>query len=189
MLSLARSLDSSSGLIAILGVGAAVLGLCAVVACLCGKKDRVGTLLMELFFIEVSGLAIFMALGLEEIEGAESSAKLMPLLWAPPLLCVSVFQFVRHWTAVSASAVRHGRFDKVFLTFAVAAITISQFQLLGFFLCTSIMLVVMMLLLGERRFLLIVATAALWGFFAWFAFNKVLMLGLPAGTLLISIFA
>lgn len=189
MLSLARSLDSSSGLIAILGVGAAVLGLCAIVAFLCGKKDMVGTLLMELFFIEVSGLAIFMALGLEEIEGAESSAKLMPLLWATPLLCVSVFQLVRHWTAESASAVRHGRFDRVFLTFAVAAITISQFQLLGFFLCTSIMLVVMMLLLGERRFLLIVATAALWGFFAWFAFNKVLMLGLPAGTLLTSIFA
>ena len=189
MLSLARSLDSSSGLIAIWGVGAAVLGFCAVVACLYGKKDRVGTLLMELFFIEVSGLAIFMALGLEEIEGAESSAKLMPLLWATPLLCVSVFQFVRHWTAESASAVRHGRFDRVFLTFAVAAITISQFQLLGFFLSTSIMLVVMMLLVGERRFLLIVATATLWGFFAWFAFNKVLMLGLPSGTLLTSLFA
>lgn len=189
MQSLARSLDNTGGLFVIVGACIAVLAIFAAIFLLCGKKDRIGTLLMELFFIEISGVAIFMALGLEEIEGSESSSKLMPLLWAVPLLFVSVFQFFRHWNAESVKAIKHGRFDKVFFTFAVACLAISQFRFLGFFLSTSIMLVLMMLLLGERRVLLIFSTALFWGLFAWFVFNKVLLLNLPAGTLFTSLFA
>jgi hypothetical protein len=45
------------------------------------------------------------------------------------------------------------------------------------------MLVVLMLVLGERRFLLIAGMSAGWMLFTWLVFNKLLLLGLPVGTL------
>ena len=189
MQSIARSLDNTSGLIVVIGVCAAILAIFSAIFIMCGKKDRIGTLLMELFFVEISCVAIFLALGLEEIEGSESSSKLMPLLWAIPLLCISLLQFFRNWNAANVKAVKHGRFDRVFIAFVIAFLTISQFHFLGFFLSTSIMIVLMMLLLGERRAHWIIMTALLWGIFAWVTFNKILLLNLPAGSLFTSLFA
>lgn len=94
----------------------------------------------------------------------------------------------RTWRAPAVKAVGYGRIDKVFLAFAIVAAAISQFNTLGFFVCTATMLVLLMLLLGERRILLILGTAACWVLFTWFVFNKVLLLGLPAGTLFNKLF-
>ena len=46
-----------------------------------------------------------------------------------------------------------------------------------------LMLAVLMLVLGERRFLLIAGMSAGWMLFTWLVFNKLLLLGLPVGTL------
>ena len=105
------------------------------------------------------------------------------LLWGIPLLLVSVLQLIRVWRAPSIKAPKHGRLDKVFIVFVVVCAAIMSFKTLGFFVSTGAMLAVLMLVLGERRFLLIAGMSAGWMLFTWLVFNKLLLLGLPVGTL------
>lgn len=188
MQELVLSLNNPRGLGVIVGVCAAVLAVSALFFVVCGKKGRLGSLLVSTAFVELSAVFVFLTSGLEEMEGMDSIAKLMPYLWSTPLLALSLFQLFRTWRAPAVKAVGYGRIDKVFLAFAIVAAAISQFNTLGFFVCTATMLVLLMLLLGERRILLILGTAACWVLFTWFVFNKVLLLGLPAGTLFSKLF-
>ncbi|MDY2648570.1 MAG: tripartite tricarboxylate transporter TctB family protein [Pyramidobacter porci] len=188
MQELALSLNNPRGLGMIVGVCAAILAVSALFFVVCGKRDRLGALLVPTAFVELSVVFIFLTNGLEEMGGMDSSSKLMPYLWSLPLLAVSLFQLIRTWRAPRLKAVGHGRVDKVFWAFAIVAAAISQFGTLGFFVCTAAMLALLMLLLGERRILLILGTAACWVLFTWFVFNKVLLIGLPAGTLFSKLF-
>jgi hypothetical protein len=71
----------------------------------------------------------------------------------------------------------------VFIVFAVVCAAIMSFKTLGFFVSTGAMLAVLMLVLGERRLVLIASMSAGWMLFTWLVFNKLLLLGLPVGTL------
>ena len=59
--------------------------------------------------------------------------------------------------------------------------------MMGFFLSTGLMLLILMLLFGEHRVSLIAGTILCWEVFTYVVFNKVLLLGLPMGTLLSSV--
>ncbi len=174
------------GLAILLCVCVLILAVGAGIFSICGKRDRLGPLLLALAFVELSCVFIFMTFELEEMDGMESSSKLVPYLWSIPLLCVSVIQFIRVWRSKKTGHAGHGRLDKVFFTFLVVAVTIYQFRTLGFFLSTTAMLVLLMLLFGERRIILIAGTAVFWVLFTWLVFNKLLLLGLPSGTLFAS---
>ena len=183
MVELAASLSNLKGLCTIVGIAAAVMVLMALFCAFCGKKDRLGSLLVAFFFIELALAFIFLTNGLEEMDGMESSSKLMPYLWSIPLLLSGLWQFIKTWRASGVKAAGHGRLDKVFLVLAVLFLTVSLFNTLGFFVSTGAMLVLIMLILGERRIFLILSTAAVWMVFTWLVFNKALLLGLPTGSL------
>ena len=186
MVELAASLSMNlSGLCTLLGASAALMLLVALFCVFCGKKDRLGSLLVALFFIEIALTFLFLTNGLEEMDGMERSSKLMPYLWSIPLLVSGLWQFIKLWRAPSVKAAGHGRLDKVFLVLVVLFLTVSLFNTLGFFVSTGAMLVLIMLILGERRFLLIFGTAAVWMIFTWLVFNKALLLGLPTGSLFV----
>lgn len=178
-----QSLDSLSGLLVILGLCAAGLAAGAVIFCVCGKKDRLTPLLVALAFAELACVFLVLVQGVEEMEGADSSSRLMPRLWAWPLLLTSGVQIGRIWRAEKAPSPQGGKIGRVFLTFLAAALAVSQFKTLGFFLSTSVMLVVLMLFFGERRFSVVVGSAAFWLLFSWLVFYKLLMINLPTGTL------
>ena len=180
---LASSLNNIKGLATIVGVGALLLVLALCVFAACGKKDRLGPLAMAFVMMEVAAAFLFLTQGIEDNEFMESSPRLMPLLWGIPLLLVSVLQLIRVWRAPSIKAPKHGRLDKVFIVFVVVCAAIMSFKTLGFFVSTGAMLAVLMLVLGERRFLLVVGMSAGWMLFTWLVFNKLLLLGLPVGTL------
>lgn len=188
MQELALSLNNPCGLAVIISACTAILAVAALFFAACGKKDRLGSLMVLTALIELSVVFIFLTNGLEEMEGMDSSAKLMPYLWSLPLLAVSLFQFFRTWRAPHDKSVGHGRLDKIFFAFTIASVAVSQFNTLGFFVCTATMLVLLMLLLGERRIFLILGTVACWVLFTWFVFNKVLLLALPAGTFFNNLF-
>jgi hypothetical protein len=189
MQELAMSLNNVRGLCIIIGVCAAVLAAGAVIFCACGKKDRLGQLVVALGFAVLACAFIFMIQGVEEIEGTDSSSRLVPYLWAVPLLFVSLVQLVRIWRSDSVKPVQFGSVSRVILTFIIVAASISQFRTLGFFVSTALMIILLMLLFGERRFLVIAGTAAFWVVFTWVVFNKVLLMSLPAGTVFASLFA
>ena len=180
---LASSLNNIKGLATIIGMGAFLLVLALCVFAACGKKDRLGPLAMAFVMMEVAAAFLFLTQGIEDNEFMESSPRLMPLLWGIPLLLVSVLQLIRVWRAPSIKAPKHGRLDKVFIVFVVVCAAIMSFKTLGFFVSTGAMLAVLMLVLGERRFLLIAGMSAGWMLFTWLVFNKLLLLGLPVGTL------
>ncbi|MGI6075724.1 MAG: tripartite tricarboxylate transporter TctB family protein [Pyramidobacter sp.] len=184
-----QSLDSIPGLLAVLGVCAAGLVVGAAVFCACGKKDRLAPLLVALAFAELACAFLFLVQGVEEMEGADSSSRLMPRLWAWPLLLASIVQIRRIWRAEKCDSAQGGRIGRVVLTFLAAALAISQLKRLGFFLSTTAMLVVMMLFFGERRPVVIASSAAFWLMFSWLVFYKLLMLNLPTGTLFAGLFA
>ena len=183
MVELAASLSDFKGLCVITGAAAAVMVLMALFCALCGKKDRLGSLLVSFFFIEVALAFIFLTNGLEEMDGMESSSKLMPYLWSIPLFLAGLWQFVKVWRAPSVKPAGYGRLDKVFYVIAVLFLTVSLFNSLGFFISTGAMLVLIMLILGERRLTLIFSVAAVWIVLTWLVFNKALLLGLPTGSL------
>lgn len=180
---LASSLNNIKGLAAVVGAGAALLILALCVFAACGKKDRLGSLAMAFIMMEVAGAFLFLTQGIEVNEFMESSPRLMPQLWGIPLLLVAILQLIRVWRAPLVKAPKHGRLDKVFIVFAVVCAAIMSFKTLGFFVSTGAMLAVLMLVLGERRFVLIASMSAGWMLFTWLVFNKLLLLGLPVGTL------
>ncbi|MDY3868114.1 MAG: tripartite tricarboxylate transporter TctB family protein [Pyramidobacter sp.] len=184
MQELAVSISASfSGLCTLVGVGFGVLFLVGLLCVFCGKKDRIGSLLIAFFFMEVALAFLFLTYGIEEMDGMESSSKLMPTLWSVPLLVSGLWQFIKVWRSSEVKDSGYGRLDKVFLVLVVLFLTVSLFNTLGFFVSTGAMLVLIMLILGERRFVLIAGTAAVWMLFTWLVFNKALLLGLPTGSL------
>lgn len=188
MQELAMSLSNFDGLWKILGGCAALLVLCAGLFAVCGKKDRMGSLLVAVAFAEAAAVFIFLTNGIDELPDADSSSKLMPYIWSLPLFFVSLLQIVRIWRKNSVKPAEPGRrYDKVFFTFVVVALTICGFDMMGFFLSTGLMLLILMLLFGERRVSLIAGTILCWEVFTYVVFNKVLLLGLPMGTLLSSV--
>ena len=189
MQELAMSLNNIHGLCVILGVCAAVIAAGGLIFRACGKGDRLGQLLMALALAVLAGAFIFMTQGIEEMEGANSSSRLVPYLWSVPLLFISLVQLVRIWRLDTVKPVQFGSVGRVLLTFIIVAAAISQFRTLGFFVSTTLMIVLLMLLFGERRFAVIAGTAAFWVIFTWAVFNKVLLMSLPAGTVFASLFA
>ena len=180
---LASSLNNIKGLATIVGAGALLLIAALFVFSACGKKDRLGPLAMAFVMMEVAAAFLFMTRGIEVNDFMDSNPRLMPSLWGIPLLLVSFLQLIRVWRAPDIKTPKHGRIDKVFIVFAVVCAAIMSFKTLGFFVSTGAMLAVLMLILGERRFLLIAGMSAGWMLFTWLVFNKLLLLGLPVGTL------
>ena len=180
---LASSLNNIKGLATIGGAGAALLIAALCVFAACGKKDRLGPLAMAFVMMEIAAAFLFMTQGIWGNDFMDSNPRLMPSLWGIPLLLVSFLQLIRVWRAPDIKTPKHGRIDKVFIVFAVVCAAIMSFKTLGFFVSTGAMLAVLMLILGERRSLLIAGMSAGWMLFTWLVFNKLLLLGLPVGTL------
>ena len=147
-----------------------------------GKREKLDALLMAFFFIELSAAFILLSFGFEEAE-TDSNPQLAPLLWGCSLFVCSALQFLRIWRKKDYKAVTYGNVGKVAAVVAVVAVTIALFNLLGFFISTGAMLIALMLLMGERRPVLMGTTVTVWMLSTWAIFNKLLLLGLPTGSL------
>lgn len=179
---LARWLGGADGALILCLAAGLLMAFMGQVALAMKKRDRIDSLLMAFFLMELSAAFIFLTFGFDDSE-AESSPRLVPLLWGGALLVCSTMQFFRIWTKKNYKPVAYGHLGKVALVVAVVAAAIACFNLLGFFISTGAMLVALMFLMGERRPLLMGGTAIIWMVATWAIFNKLLLLGLPIGSL------
>lgn len=148
-----------------------------------GKADRLDSLLAAFLIIEFSAAFILLSFGFEDAAEAESDPRLVPLLWGGSLFVCSALQFIKIWNQKDYQPVKYGRLGKVALTVAVVFTAIALFDRLGFFICTGAMITALMLLMGERRVPLMAGTVCVWIAATWLVFNKLLLLGLPVGSL------
>ncbi len=148
-----------------------------------GKSDRLDSLLAAFLIIEFSAAFILLSFGFEGAAEAESDPRLVPLLWGGSLFVCSALQFIKIWNQKDYQPVKYGRLGKVALTVAVVFAAIALFDRLGFFICTGAMITALMLLMGERRVPLMAGTVCVWIAVTWLVFNKLLLLGLPVGSL------
>lgn len=180
---LAVYLSGSGGAVILIAAALLLLAFAARVCISAGKQDRIDSLLMAFFFIELSAVFILLSFGFEEAAEDESSPALVPRIWGCSLFLCSILQFVKIWHNKNYKPVKYGHVGKVAAVLGVVAVTIMLFNTLGFFVSTGAMLLALMYLMGERRPLLMCGTAAVWMFATWGIFNKLLLLGLPVGTL------
>lgn len=180
---IASYLSSSNGAIVLVIGTLLVLAFTGRVCIRTGKKDRVDSLLMAFFFIELSVIFILLSFGFEEATEVESNPQLVPLIWGCSLLICAIMQFIKIWGKKDYKPVTYGRLGSVAAVVGVVALTVLLFNTLGFFVSTGAMLLALMYLMGERRLVLMCGTAAVWMFATWAIFNKLLLLGLPMGKL------
>ncbi|MDO5115335.1 MAG: tripartite tricarboxylate transporter TctB family protein [Synergistaceae bacterium] len=180
---LAFFLGTPAGGLILCTTGTLLLALAARFSAASGKGDRLDSLMAAFFFIELSSAFILLSFGFDGAEEAESDPALVPLLWGVSLLICSVTQFIRIWNKKDYKPIRYGHFGRVAAVIAVVAVTIALFNTLGFFLSTGAMIAALMFLMGERRIVLVCAAVSLWIFVTWAVFNKLLLLGLPTGSL------
>ena len=166
-----------------LAVCVAILALVAVWARRSRWRDRSGQILLALALLELGALFIWMAMDLPVSPFLDSDPRMVPILWAGALGLFSIYQLIRIFRMETAVDPETGRLDKVFFVVFVVGACIYSIQYVGFYLASAAMIVLLLLLLGVRNLKPLVIMPACWALFAWLVFEKLLMLGLPAGKL------
>ena len=146
-------------------------------------RGRSGQILLAFALLELAALFIWMAADLPVSPFLDSDPRTVPVLWAGALGLFSIYQLIRIFRMETEADPETGRLDKVFWTVAVVGVCIYLIQYVGFYLASAAMIVLLLLLLGVRNVKPLFIMPAGWALFAWLVFEKLLMLGLPAGKL------
>ena len=146
-------------------------------------RDRSGQILLALALLELGVLFIWMAMDLPVSPFLDSDPRTVPILWAGALGLFSIYQLIRIFRMETETDPETGRLDKVFLTVLAVGACIYAIQYVGFYIASAAMIVMVLLLLGVSRPLTLLVMPAGWALFSWLVFEKLLMLGLPAGKL------
>lgn len=178
-------LGSPKGALALLGTAVVLLFFVGFIVCKSGRRPKLEALLLDFFFIELSFAFILLSFGFDEMAEIDSNPQLVPMLWGCSLFACSILQFIRIWRRTDYKPAAHGHIGKVAAVIAIVVAAIAAFKQLGFFISTGSMIVALMFLMGERRKLLMAATACVWMAMTWLIFNKLLLLGLPTGSLFV----
>jgi hypothetical protein len=163
-------------------IGCAVLLFIVIVASVrSGRKERVGQVVIAFVLLEVAGLFIWMAHGLDVSPLMDSNPATVPIVWAAALAVFAVYQLIRVWRGETPPDPKTGHIGKVFLTVVIVFVCILGIEYAGFYIATSGMIVLTLLLLGEYRLKVLLISPLSWSIFAWLCFEKLLRLGLPVG--------
>jgi hypothetical protein len=163
-------------------IGCVVLLIAVVAAAVrTGRRDRVAQVVTAFVLLEVAGLFLWMAAGLDVSPLMDSNPATVPVTWGSALAMFSIYQLVRVWRKETPPDPETGHVGRVFLTVAIAAVCIFAIEYVGFYAATSAMILLMLLLLGEYRLKVLLLSPLGWSVFAWLCFEKLLRLGLPVG--------
>lgn len=174
---------STNGLLQLLGVGLVLQLALVLIVIAAKKKPLLGSLMTVFALLEVAAAALFLCWGFDVPAESESDPKMVPAIWSIALMICCAFQMWRLWTSTDVKPVTFGHVNKVFYVLVIVAAAIWLFPYLGFFICTGAMILLMMLLLGERKIVLLVSLPVGWMILTYVIFNKLLLLGLPIGSL------
>jgi len=144
-----------------------------------GQHDRLGDYLIPAMML--GACVLFFGITLTFPARGEVGPAAVPHLWIgllAPLAIYLVYAATRH----REPAVRRGPgTDRVLAMLAWMAICVAGTSYVGYYLCTSVLLIATMFLLGVRRIPVLIGVPVAWTLVAYWTFARLLHVPLPAG--------
>ena len=176
-------LGQGRGALVWLVAGVVILGV--VWSCLRNSRlaPRRGRILIITALLELCCVFLVLTFGLEDNEAVGSSAKTAPRLWAGLLAFFALDQLRRVVREDVPPDPASGDLSRVFRAVGIVFLAIWGMEYIGFYLATAGMIALLLLLLGERRIGFILSLSGGWALFSYLVFVRLLLMGLPTGTL------
>lgn len=151
------------------------------------KKKYTGRIVIPVFFIELAVVFGILLLSFPD-KGDEVGPGVVPGLWIIGILGLSIFLLIRGLLEHEEEDPPWGNVGNVAVFIAMTILYLIFMQLIGYMISTFIYLITGMFYLKYRNWKVMIAMAAGWITFSYFAFYRLLYVPLPKGKLIEWIF-